>query len=92
MVQSHSTGVNPTDMRAFIERQVADVEADNAKTLAQWQSKSLEERAKGITACCQTAAETMKARQRMGIPPMQRDPWPAAIWEMLRKHASNARN
>ena len=88
----HSTLVEPADIRAFIERQVAAVEADNAKALVQWQTKSLEERANGITACCETAAETMKARQQMGIPPMSREPWPAAIWDMLRKHASDAQN
>ena len=77
---------------AFIERQVAAVEAENDKRLADWQTKSLEERGAGVISCCRSAAATMTARLQMGIGPTPREPWSAAIWEMLRKQAADARN
>ena len=75
-----------------IERQVSAVEAEHQKALVEWQTKSLEERGAAISACCRSAAETMKSRLLMGIPPAPRDPWPQYIWDMLRKHATDARN
>ena len=76
----------------MIEGQVACIEADNRQTLREWQTKSLEERGAAISACCQSAAATMKARQQMGMEPFPRAPWPQHIWDMLRKHAAEARN
>lgn len=80
------------ELTALIERQVAAVEAGHRQALAAWQSKSLEERAEGISACCQSAAAIMEARRQMGLAPMPREPWPSAIWDMLRKLTTNARS
>ncbi|MBC7820861.1 MAG: hypothetical protein IAG10_28585 [Planctomycetaceae bacterium] len=76
----------------MIEGQVALIEQENRRTLREWQTKSLEERGAGIIACCQSAATIMEARRQMGIKPIPRRPWPQHIWNMLRKHATEARN
>ena len=93
MIQQRRERPQPTnEIMALIERQVAAVEANNAKVLAEWQTKSLEERGAGVISCCRTAAATMSARLQMGIGLTPREPWPAAIWDMLRKQAADARN
>ena len=75
-----------------IEGQVAVIEADHRQTLREWQAKSLEERGEAISACCQSAAAIMETRWQMGLEPFQRETWPQHIWDMLRKHATEARN
>ncbi len=76
----------------MIEGQVAHIEQENRQTLREWQTKSLEERGAGIIVCCQSAAAIMEARRQRGMPPYPREPWPPYIWEMLRKHMTEARN
>ena len=93
MIQRHRKRPLPAnEFMATIEGQVAAVEAEHRQTLAEWQRKSLEERGAGISACCQSAAAIMEARRQMGMAPMPRQPWSPAIWDMLRKHAADARN
>ena len=76
----------------MIEGQAALIEQENRRTLHEWQTKSLEERGAGIIACCQSAAAIMEARRQKGMPSYPREPWPPHIWEMLRKHMTEARN
>ena len=80
------------DLQRMIEGQVASLEATRRQTLRDWQAKSLEERGEGVIACCQSAAAVMETRRQMGMEPMQRTPWPKHIWDMLRRHATEARN
>lgn len=92
MIQRRRTRPLPANERtANLEAQVAAVEADHRQALAAWQCKSLEERGAGISACCQSASAIMETRRQMGLTPLPRQPWPAAIWDMLRKHAADAR-
>jgi hypothetical protein len=67
------------------ERRQAAVERERLRGL------SVRERGEMILAVCRAAAEIYKGRIRSGLPPPTPTPWPASTWEILRKHAANAR-
>jgi hypothetical protein len=50
-----------------------------------------QERGEMILAVCRAAAMIQVGRLKSGMPLATPDPWPASIWEVLRKQAAYAR-
>jgi hypothetical protein len=54
-------------------------------------SLSLAERGRLLEIVCQSAASMMQDRTKMGLPPVERDPWPQSTWDFLAQQASRVR-
>ena len=58
----------------------------------EFRSLSLADRGRLLEAVCAATMDVLMARQQMGIPMPEPEPWPASTQEFMRKHAPNGRN
>jgi hypothetical protein len=79
------------DPVAAIEGQIQAHEAAHAADLARLRTLTMQERGQLIEAACEAAMVVYRSRLAMGLPPAERDPWPASTWEFLKRHAARAR-
>ena len=63
----------------------ADLEVERLRSLTD------RERGDMIIAVCDAAAEIHEGRLKSGLAPASPSPWPASTWELLRRHAAEAK-
>jgi hypothetical protein len=74
--------------RRRIPGELAEHTIADANDLA---SFTLEERARMIEAACASAMDILRAREKMGLPPVEPEPWPVSTLEFLRRHAPSGK-
>ena len=63
---------------------------DSFDDIAQWQSRSPEDRSQAFVELCDEAASIEASKRQLGLPTIPPEPWPRSTWEHLRRHAANA--
>jgi hypothetical protein len=75
----------------LLKRVPRELPAHVAEDLAAMRALSLAERALMLEAVCAAAVDIHQARLKMGLPPIEPEPWPPSMLEFLRRHAPNGR-
>jgi hypothetical protein len=76
---------------AAIDEQAKAHAAAHAEQSARQRALTMRERGQLIESACEAAAVIYCSRLAAGLPVAERDPWPASMWEFLKKHAARVR-